>query len=475
MRRWLWGVGALALFAGLLLLMRPRPADLGEAAVRSADVEQAVRLLLHEHQAHPQDLRLQAQLATAYERADEPGEGLEQLEALSRHAVLTREQRAQVRRLALADDRPARAYTILSGARQPRGASELGELVSLAIAAHHPNAALWDQMALVRLRPREPRALIRLRALAEQAGRYGVARNAQAGLMAVQPSPEEAKTLIQLDLAANDPTAGLADLERYAPPRDAQGLKQAYDFAVAAKQPHKALQYLKALDQLAGTPQTGLLLANQLIALHDTQALPYLARLYARYATNTSVRDLYLSQLASAGRVPEALALLQHAVQVQPDASEPHQRLVSFALGHSQLDVAIAELGRWTKRHPQDTDALHQLAIAQVWDTRSPLAWNTYAQIFARTSGQTAWREAWAKISQAQDDCTPAGLANLEALVTAEPQQLDYRRRLAAALLEADDSRAALRAQAALVALPGSTRDDALNLAEWLLWYGHDR
>lgn len=474
MKQWLWMVGAFVLFAALLVVMRPRPSDLAEVAVRSADVQEAVRLLVREQAAHPSDLHLQAQLATAYERADRPGEGLDQLAALARRAALTPEQRAQVRRLAYADARPQRAYAILTGPRQPRGKRELRELVGLAIATHHPDAALTDQAALVALAPHDARELGRLRDLAEQNGHEAEARDAQTALLALDSSPAQAQRLVQIDLALQQPGQALDALVKYAPPHDAHGLKQAYQLAIWAKQPARAVTYLQTLYQLAPTQETGAQLAAQLVASHDAHALSFLAAFTARYPQDVATRDLYLNQLASAGRTPEALALLERLVAAQPAAAEPHRRLVSFALGHSLLDAAIAELTRWTQRAPHDRDALHQLAVAQVWATHAPRAWDTYARLFATGADDIHWREAWAAISQAQDDCMPAGLANLKALVAAEPQNLDYRRRLAAALLEADFPHAALEAQQALVRLPGATDDDSLNLAEWSLWYGHE-
>jgi hypothetical protein len=168
-KRWLAAFAILALFVGLLFCLVPKTSDLAEVEVRAADVQQAVQLLEHQVQAQPQDLGLKEHLATACEHADRPGEALKVLQELAGHKVLSPEQRTQVRRLALADARPARAFAILSDPHQPRGARELSELVALAVSSHHPAEALSYQTQLLALRPDSTRELAKLSALAENA------------------------------------------------------------------------------------------------------------------------------------------------------------------------------------------------------------------------------------------------------------------------------------------------------------------
>jgi tetratricopeptide (TPR) repeat protein len=267
--------------------------------------------------------------------------------------------------------------------------------------------------------------------------------------------------------------AALTALLKYAPPHDPKSLEEAYRLAVYGKQPERALPYLWELYRQAPSLERGKQLANMLIAANDPRTMVFVEGLYTAFPHDAPLRELYLNRLSAVGRLSDAFAVLQNAVQLQPTAVDVHARLVAFALGRSKHDVAIAELDRWTKLYPKDLAALHQLAIVQVWSNHSPQAWNTYARLFAVGGSDKAWREAWLHISQAKDDCTPQGLANLKALFAAAPQKSDLARRLAAAQLEAGFSVDALNTQAALVALPDATTDDVTSLARWSLWYNH--
>lgn len=442
MNRRLWAaLAACGLSVGLLVAMVPRPDELFEAHMRDATPNQTVTLLEEAHRTHPDDMKLAARLAWAYERAGKPAEGLSAIAAVARTRPLTLSERLLVGRLGFAEGRPERAVAVLTGTRQPLDARDHALVVKLALAA----GAL-------------PEAVAAQRALAAHGDAKALER------------------LAALSLQANDPKSALEAAERLLAEQDSPAWRRkAADFARWAKLPVRAVPHLRALYKQTPNAEDGLALARLLASAKPAEALPFARTLVADYPRDAEAFDHLLGLLARARRMEEARTVLAAHATRWPDDARSHARRVDFALGHGDRPEAIAELTRWVGRHRGDRAARHQLAVVQVWDGRTEAGWNTYQTLLADANGpmdrlEATWRTEWAQVSGALEDFTPEGRANLRRLTNARPADTALWRRLAAAESEAGERAAAIEAQRHVVGLPAAKGDDALRLAEWLLW-----
>lgn len=480
MKEWIYGgLAAAALGLGLWALM-PQPTELTEVRIRAAGIEEAVVLLEQEHVRRPEDPAITRRLVTAYERAQRPQNALSVLRERASEARLTPDERAQAKRLALAAGKPAEALAILTGPRQVLGVAERQEAIALALAANQPKLALAHQQALVSEQPGDEGALEKLRELALAAGNGAEAIRAQRSLVALETTSERLEGLIRLQLAANDPAGALDTHEKHPPPGDrTRWHRRAAELAGWARQPGRAVPHLEALYQAAPDRTLGLELARALETARSARATAFAEALARRHPGDAALRDHLLGRYLRERRPAAALAWLKAEAVARPEDAAAHRRLVDFQLGQGDRAGAIAELERWLAGHGADREARHQLAVVQVWDGRPEAGWDTYASLLADAprSGpmgdlERKWRSEWLKISRAVEDATPSGLANLERLVAADPDNAPLRRRLALGALEAGEPAVALAHQKRLVAHVEATGQDALRLAEWQLWYG---
>ncbi|MFN3432107.1 MAG: hypothetical protein ACK46X_19430, partial [Candidatus Sericytochromatia bacterium] len=251
--------------------------------------------------------------------------------------------------------------------------------------------------------------------------------------------------------------------------------RRAAELAQWAKLPARAVPHLRALYDRAPAPEAGLALAQLLVVTDPPRALAFAGRLAAAHPAHTGAFDHWLGLLARAKRNSEVREALAVRVGRFPADAGLHERRVAVLLGMGDRAGAIGELTRWSRRVPQDRQTRHQLAVVQVWDGRVAAGWKSYEQLLAHASGpmdalETQWRQEWLKVSGSLDDFSEAGRSNLRRLAAARPADVGVWRRLAAAEGEHGDRAEAIEAQRRVVALPAANGQDALRLAEWLLW-----
>jgi predicted Zn-dependent protease len=475
--RRVWAVvAACVISVGAIAALWPRPDEFFEARLRDAAPAAAVALLEAEHRRRPSDAALSARLLTAYERGGHIAPGLRLLAETGRARPLSAPEREAAVRLAYAQGRPDAAVPVLTGPHEPLGAPEREALVRLALAANRPALALTHQAALAAGAPTEAR-LTRWRELAVAAGDVRQALIAQTRL-AAGGGPAALSGLVDLHLGANDPAAALAVAERLVTadqPNADRWHRRAAELAQWAKRPAKAVPHLAALYDRSPTPEAGLALARLLVVTDPARALPFAGRLAAAHPRHAGAFDHWLGQLTRAKRQAEVRAALAERVARFPADAGLHARRVAVLLGMGDRAGAIGELTRWSRRVPHDRATRHRLAVVQVWDGRVAAGWKSYERLLANVSGpmdalETQWRHEWLKVSGSLDDFTEAGRANLRKLAAAKPADAPIWRRLAAAEGEYGDRKQAIAAQRRLVALPAGTGQDALRLAEWLLW-----
>jgi predicted Zn-dependent protease len=452
----------------------PSQAQLAELRERAAATpDERVRALEDRLALAPGDRRLLVRLADGYARAGRAEAGLAVLEAEARRRELDREELATGRRLALAIGQPRRALALHLGPHARRRPGELKSLVDLAVMAGDPAAALKLQRELATARPGDLAAADRLRDLALMASDLKAAMEAQARILAAHPSPAAAERLASLCLQVGDARAALDALERARQAGPAWHYRAA-QLAEWGGQPARAVPHLQALYDAAPQPEIGRRLAAALTRAGDPRALDCRLALATRFAGDARLVHEAADALAAAGRGPEALELLVKVVGARPGDVAAHDALVDFALGRGLLDGAVAELGRWVARRPKDMASLARLAEVLGWQGRAAEACAVYERLFATCRPPAAlegrWRRAWLALAGPEVDRSPAGRANLAALVALEPQQPELRRRLARARWAAGERDAAIADQRAL-----EDPADRAVLAGWLVRAGRAR
>jgi len=141
----------------------------------------------------------------------------------------------------------------------------------------------------------------------------------------------------------------------------------------------------QALDQLERRPE----------------ALEHLARHLEGHPEDADLL-LFAAQFCSAREEERELAIgyYRRLHRLRPDREVRRQLVNLLAAGHRYRE-AIALMEEDTAAHPEDQEALHQLALLYYWQRDYQAASEIYDRLLERARDQAAWREEAAKVADA--------------------------------------------------------------------------
>lgn len=466
---------ALVAAVAMLWLIAPHNSDLAELAARAGAWDQAAELLERASQEHPADARLKSRLIEAYAHAGRHEAALAALEAEARTRALSPAERTLARAAALAAGQPRRGLRLLTGPNQAATQAEWPPLVDLALQAGELKLARKVQSLILKVHPQDPEAIARTRDLALADTDLASALVAQRTLYALAPSPANGHQLEGLLLQAGRPAEALAVHETLsALPGDLGWYVRAAQLAAWAKQPERAVPFLMAIYQASHAPADAHKLLGALAATRHPAAAATARLVLEQHERDRAVAREAEGLLVALGRADVVLDVRLARVGRAPDDVAAHRSATELAMQLGRHDVALAELGRWLKRRPNDLGDRHRLAQVLAWDGQLTEARRAYMALLPHarwlgTATETRWLGEWLAVSEPTLDRTPIGLSALERLVTLTPGRLDARRRLAEALWAREDREEAV-AQARRVATDAqASRDDRVRLGLWLL------
>lgn len=468
-----WSVTGLVALVGATALLVPKPVDVLEAHARDPDPKVAIPALETQRQAAPTDDVAPTRLAAAYVRAGKPIKAVGVLAETGKLRPLTREERAAVKRTALAAGRPELALAVLSGPHEPYDRKSREEVVAVALASGKTDLALWHQKQLAD-RFEEPDVLAKLREIAVMAGHLDTAVDSQQRLVSIAPTSRNGQKLVDLLLESGEAGGALLAMERHVPVDGVAWRMRAMELAEWAGDhgraaTHGTVAYLDKPDQALGKQVVNHLNAAKLV----DRAADLATDMQKRWPEDAEIRKLHRTMLAAAGRMEELEALLRADFAAAPNDPDAVEALTDHLLAQGDRGEAIAELNKFSVRNPVARGVRIKLARVLTWDGKMEEARGVYVGLHRDAPGGAAdrpWREAWLGISRPVDDATREGLANLKALVAIDGKRLEWRRRLAAAHLEVGDLATAIKEQRALCADARAGRADRLALADWLAW-----